>query len=322
MVARRTTPTRRLARVVGTSSERRRRKGRRRSSLAEIGRWLSSGGGRAARRVVKTVRESAVTRWTMSRNQSPAPSPRSGEAAAFLDSLQGVPPGQVSACQGWTAHEVTAHLAAGAAEVSRHLEPFLAGASVPATRSFEEREAPYQAMDDRQLRRRLETEEQRMRSLLGAALTADPDAIIPWTGRRMPVAKFIPHMRSEFAIHRWDITGESDDLLGQPDLTGHAVQVLGPLLLRRGLRRVRIEEQPFVARLRCPDQPDVRISATNQHSEIALVGTEAPEEPWLDCDPAARLLFTWGRPTDRTSLLVSHMTPGMLKGLQALLAGY
>ena len=32
-----------------------------------------------------------------------------------------------------------------------------------------------------------------------------PGAVIPWTGRRMAVAKFIPHLRNEHALHRWDI---------------------------------------------------------------------------------------------------------------------
>jgi hypothetical protein len=35
-----------------------------------------------------------------------------------------------------------------AAEVSRHLEPFLHGDPVPPTRTFEEREPSYRAMDD------------------------------------------------------------------------------------------------------------------------------------------------------------------------------
>lgn len=68
--------------------------------------------------------------------------PRTPEVAAFLEALDSTPPTALSACVGWTAHEVTAHLAAGAAEVSRHLDPFLRGDAVPATRGFEEREAP------------------------------------------------------------------------------------------------------------------------------------------------------------------------------------
>jgi hypothetical protein len=45
-----------------------------------------------------------------------------------------VAPEVVSACEGWTAHEVTAHLAAAAAEIIRHLQPYLHGEPVPKTR--------------------------------------------------------------------------------------------------------------------------------------------------------------------------------------------
>lgn len=50
---------------------------------------------------------------------------RSYEAEAFLDARQHTAPEVVSACEGWTAHEVTAHLAAACAEVTRHLQPYL-----------------------------------------------------------------------------------------------------------------------------------------------------------------------------------------------------
>lgn len=51
--------------------------------------------------------------------------PRPHEAAAFLQALDSTPPTTLSACVSWTAHEVTAHLAAGAAEVSGVLGPLL-----------------------------------------------------------------------------------------------------------------------------------------------------------------------------------------------------
>jgi hypothetical protein len=46
--------------------------------------------------------------------------------------------------------------------------------------------------------------------------------VIPWTGRQMAVAKFIPHLRNEHALHRWDIAGDdytSGELPGNMDLT-------------------------------------------------------------------------------------------------------
>ena len=154
---------------------------------------------------------------------------RSSEAEAFLDSRQYTSPEVMSACEGWTAHEVTAHLAAAAAEITRHLRPYLAGDAVPRTRTFEEREPAFRAMDDVALQRRLETEEAQMREAIGQVLARDPGAVIPWTGRTMAVAKFLPHMRNEFAVHRWDFVGDDDvsyRLLAQPELTEHAVEVV------------------------------------------------------------------------------------------------
>src|SRR5665213_1946733 len=99
---------------------------------------------------------------------------RSKEAGAFISARQQVAPGVVAACNGWTAHEVTAHLTGIAIEISRHLIPCLAGEAIPKTRSFEEREAPLQEMDDADLCQRLESEERHTRSLLDQVLAADP----------------------------------------------------------------------------------------------------------------------------------------------------
>jgi hypothetical protein len=44
-------------------------------------------------------------------------------------------------------------------------------------------------MADAALCRRLEAEEEQMRSLMDQVLAAEPDAVIPWTGRQMAVAK-------------------------------------------------------------------------------------------------------------------------------------
>lgn len=249
---------------------------------------------------------------------------RSAEVTAFLDALQHSAPETLSACQGWTTHEITAHLAAGAAEVSRHLVPFLAGDPVPATQSFEVREAPYRQMDDRSLRRRLDEEETKMRSLVDEVLDGQPDAVIPWTGRQMPVAKFVPHMRSEFAIHRWDFAGEdktSQALLGQPELLEHAVGVLGPLLVRRGTQQAPRPGEDFAVRLRCEGRPDVRLAVADGQTALTLTDGHA-DEPFLDCGAAGRLLTVWGRRPDRRGQLHSHMPPATLDRLQALLAGY
>lgn len=45
-------------------------------------------------------------------------------------------------------------------------------------------------------------------------------------------------------------------------------------------------------------------------------------EPWLECEPAARLLVIWGRRPDRRVQVRSHMSPETLVRLHAILAGY
>ncbi len=162
---------------------------------------------------------------------------RSREAGAFLATLDQAAPEAVSACEGWTTHEIAAHVTGAAVEVLRHLDPYLQGDPVPPTRGFKEREAPLQAMDHSALLHRLDAEEQRMRAVVGDILDREPDAVIPWTGRQMAVAKFIPHLRNEHALHRWDIAGDDDTsliLLADPDLVEHSVGVLGQILLAAG----------------------------------------------------------------------------------------
>lgn len=248
---------------------------------------------------------------------------RSYEAEAFLDARQHTAPEVVSACEGWTAHEVTAHLAAACAEVTRHLQAYLRGEQVPATRSFEEREPPYRALDDAALLARLETEDAAVRAHICQVLTADPDAVIGWTGRQMAVAKFLPHLRNEFAIHRWDFAGDdetSSRLLAQPELTGHAVGVLGEILLRRGRQQDPAPDQDFHARLRSGDS-DLRVVVRAGQARLQQA-VEQADEPYVELDPAARTLFIWGRRPGGRGRIRSHLAQPALARLQALLAGY
>lgn len=250
--------------------------------------------------------------------------PRSHEADAFLEALQDAAPDVVTACDGWTVHEITAHLAAAAAEITRHLHHYVRGEAVPATRSFAEREAPYQAMDDKALRRRLESEEDTMRSMIDQALEREPGAVIPWTGRQMGVAKFIPHMRNEFAIHRWDFAGDGEvgrELLSQPALTEHAVGVLGQILLRRGRGHDPYPDEDFHVRLRADHGKDVRLVVESGHAGLELA-EDSSDEPHVELDAAARTLVLWGRRPDERGRFRSHLPVAMLTRLQALLAGY
>ena len=244
---------------------------------------------------------------------------RSYETEAFLDARQHTAPEVVSACEGWTAHEVTAHLAAACAEVTRHLQPYLRGEPVPATRSFEDREPPYRTLGDALLLARLENEEATMRGHIAEVLAADPDAVIPWTGRQMADAKFLPHLRNEFAVHRWDFVGDDEigsRLLAQPELTGHAVGVLGEILLRRGRQHDPAPGEDFHVRLRSGDS-DLRVVV--QAGQAYL---QQADEPYVELDPAARTLFIWGRRPDGRGRIRSHLGQPALARLQALLSGY
>jgi len=186
---------------------------------------------------------------------------RSSEAEAFLTTIDATAPEAVSACEGWTTHEIAAHVAGIAVEVIRHLEPYLQGAPVPKTRSFEEREAPLQQLAHAALLERLDRGEERMRQVVADVLDKEPDAVIPWTGRHMAVEKFIPHVRNEHALHRWDIAGDdevSHQLLGAVDLVDHSVGELGRILLVAGRKHDPDPDADFGVRLRSPGQRDMR----------------------------------------------------------------
>jgi hypothetical protein len=249
---------------------------------------------------------------------------RSAEAEAFFAAIEVTAPEVVSACDGWTAHEIAAHVTGNAVEITRHLEPYLQGDPVPRTRSFEEREAPLQALAHADLLARLDRDEQRMRAVLADVLAREPEAVIPWTGRQMAVAKFIPHMRNEHALHRWDVAGDdliSLALLAESDLVEHSVGVLGAILLVAGRKHDPDPDSDFRVRLRSDGQPDLLV--TVERGDATLVWADDDrDEPWVELDPAARQLFIWGRRPDDRGRLRSHLAQGDLARLQSLLSGY
>jgi hypothetical protein len=147
---------------------------------------------------------------------------------------------------------------------------------VPETRSFEEREAPLRALAHADLLARLDHDEQRMRAVIADVLAGEPDAVIPWTGRQMAVAKFTPHMRNEHAVHRWDVAGDDSTslaLLATPDLTEHSVGVLGAILLVAGRELDPDPDSDFRVRLRSDGQPDLLV--TVEQGDATLVWASA-----------------------------------------------
>jgi len=242
------------------------------------------------------------------------------EAAAFLEALEVTPPDALTGCAQWRAHEVAAHLGAGAVEIALNLEAYGEGRPVPATRGFEKREAPYRSMEDAELRSELPHCLERVAAALDAVLGAEPDAVVPWTGRQMVVATFVTHLRSELALHRFDLVGDDEtsrSLLGQPELTDHAVAVLGRALVARGATAAPAH---FAAVIAAPGASDLAVVVDGDGPRLQR--SDARLEPAVVGDPAARLLLLWGRQPGDPRRLVAPGGVKVLGTLRSLLAGY
>lgn len=105
-------------------------------------------------------------------------------------------------------------------------------------------------------------------------------------------------------------------LLAQPELTGHAVGVLGEILLRRGRQHDPAPDEDFHVRLRSGDS-DLRVVVRAGQAYLQQV-----DEPYIELDPAARTLFIWGRRPDGRGRIRSHLGQPALARLQTLLSGY
>ena len=242
------------------------------------------------------------------------------EVDAFLDVLEVTPPDALTACSQWRARDVIAHLSAGAVEVALNLEAYAAGRPVPATRGFEEREAPFRAMADSPLRATLPRSIERVKAALDAVLVAEPDAVVPWSGRQMVVATFVTHLRSELAVHRFDLVGDDKTslaLLAQPELTDHAVSVLGRVLLARGAGSA---PPDFTAVVAAPGARDVVVVVDGDGPRLER--SDVSTEPTVVGDSAARLLLLWGRQPGDPRRLTAPGGTEALATLRPLLAGY
>lgn len=260
------------------------------------------------------------------------PSPESAqprEADAFLQALDSVPPDAVTACHGWTAHEIVAHLASGADALADQLEAHFDRRPIPEFGAWEVREPPYRELEDGVLRRRLAAAERRMTAAFDAALAIDPAFAVPEVGWGLPVAELVTHLRQDFAIHRWDLIGDDelgDQLLARPSLISHSVRLLADSLLRVGLQRDPAPGEPLTVRLRCPDEPDLVLTVRDGAGSLTLQqpgdDAETVAGQVIHCDPAARLLVLWGRRPNDARRVRSGLTPEILARTQTLLAGY
>ncbi len=152
-------------------------------------------------------------------------------AEAFLQALENVEANQVTACEGWTVHELVAHCTAGPAERTRIIEAVLAGEPSPITRGFEEREAPFRSLPHDQLRARLGIELKRFNEA-NQRLAEQEESTVTFTGWTLTSMELATHGRSELALHLWDFAGDcvaTRQLLAQPDLTEHVLKVFRAL---------------------------------------------------------------------------------------------
>ena len=180
------------------------------------------------------------------------------------------------------------------------IDAALAGEKERATKAFAEREAPFVAMADDDLRTRLVLEAIRLSTAIDALGSSAPAANVSFAGRRLDPAELTMHGRSEAAVHRWDLAGDDDvseDLLAQPELTAHAVHVLNTMLdaspeavharvCAAGITDLR-------AAFAAPGQPDVVLVV---HDGGARLELGEPRPRWAArSDAATRLLALWGR---------------------------
>ncbi len=222
---------------------------------------------------------------------------RPDEVGEFFTTLLATPPYRSTACRGWTAHELVAHMAAGAAEEADLIEAALAG-TPRATRSFEEREPPYQALADDELRERLVHEAGRLTLALDRLAQHDEDRVL-FTGRSMSAADFAMHSRSECALHRWDLVGRDDvgwAMLGQPALTKHAMGVLTSMstLPEAPANRLGAAEPELRAVIRSAPHDDVVLTVAGGAFTMSMQPIDDTASD-VELDAAARLLLLWGR---------------------------
>ena len=210
---------------------------------------------------------------------------------AFISSLSQLQATAPTWCSAWSAHELTAHVTAAAAERADLIGEHLAGKPSRATRSWEEREPPFRAMSDAVLRERLVEHAVRFES--NVAALKEGDAIV-YTGWAMSAERLRMHSHSEAVLHRWDLVGDDDisiRLLSDPAMVSHALAVFDavPALAEaRRWRRSDLVSQPIS--LRTGGRSDVVVTPGKGLSA-------APDDRGvvLELSPHELSLLLWGR---------------------------
>jgi Mycothiol maleylpyruvate isomerase N-terminal domain len=171
--------------------------------------------------------------------------PAAQELQAFLISLATVPAEAPTACAGWSTHDLVAHMAAGSEEMTRLITARLArgfdGDDGP-TRPFEEREAPFRAMEDRALRRTFVVHALALSNAILKLQTLGPFASVTFTGWEMTASELIRHGQSELILHRWDLVGSDStswSALSRPDLMEHGRKAMERMNIFGGATQLR-----------------------------------------------------------------------------------
>jgi hypothetical protein len=248
------------------------------------------------------------------------------EATAFLSTLESSAPDSPTACAGWTAHDIVAHLAAGAAEMADLTEETVCGRAPRPTRDFARREAPFTAMADDELRDRLVIEAIRLGVAIDSLASREPGpgSTVVFSGRRLGASALTMHGRSEAALHRWDMAGDDDisqELLAQPELTAHAVDVLNTMIDGSPEAVTARTTSAAITELRAnfaaPGHLDVLLVVDGAGARLEL--DEPRSTACAQADAATRLLALWGRRSpSRTIAWNDH---GAARSLAAFLWG-
>jgi hypothetical protein len=241
----------------------------------------------------------------------------------FAAAVQARRPDAGTWCEAWTVRDIVVHQTGNAHELARVLEGHLSGELVE-TRGFEEREAPYRAMNDSDLWDALTAQMAELADVAGAGDDLPADTDVAWTGRTMKVPWFAEHMREELVLHGWDITGDDAAAraqLGERWMTEHSVEAVGRPLLRRGTAALDFAAADSIeARLRVSGLDDVIVSAGAGSTDITLGPIEG--DATLETDAAARVLLLWGRRPADPSRICSRVGPEALGRVRTLLSGY
>ncbi|WP_197694214.1 maleylpyruvate isomerase N-terminal domain-containing protein [Mycobacterium sp. 852002-40037_SCH5390672] len=210
---------------------------------------------------------------------------------AFISSLSQLQASAPTWCSGWSAHELTAHVTAAAAERADLIEEYLAGRPTRATRTWEVREPPFRAMPDDVLRERLVEHAVRFESAIAALNGGDT---IMYTGWEMTATRLRMHSHSEAVLHRWDLVGDDDisiRLLSDPAMVTHALAAFDalPALAESGRwRDVGVMSRPVALRRR--GRPDVVVTPGK-----GLSATPADAGMLLELAHHELPLVLWGR---------------------------